>query len=393
MDLDTKTMEAISELREEVKKAIPNEEKMAKINEFLDTQEEKNQVLVTSLAESKEREVKANERMEAIEAELSRGNSNQKDVPWNESDEYKALNLFCKSGKGKLEDEMKALLRTDEETSGGVLVMSEMDDMIHKNIVEVSALRSIARVRTIASKTLEVPRRTAILTATYEGERQAAQKSTSEYAAESITAFRQTVTVPITEDLLMDSAFDMNAEIMSDAGEAFAQGEGLNFVKGDGVKKPEGFTINPEVLAAAFDASGSSTFSADDIIELAGALKVGYNPYYGFNRQTLAFIRTLKDGLGGYLWQPGLNGAPANTLNGLPYLVMQDMDDNGTNGNHPVVCGDFRRGYTIVDRTGMSVIRDDYTRKDEAIVEFNLRRWNSGQVILPEAIKLMKIVS
>jgi HK97 family phage major capsid protein len=55
--------------------------------------------------------------------------------------------------------------------------------------------------------------------------------------------------------------------------------------------------------------------------------------------------------------------------------------------------GDFRRGYTIVDRTGMSIIRDEYTLKKLAKVEFTMNRWNTGAVTLSDAIKLLKCSS
>jgi hypothetical protein len=41
----------------------------------------------------------------------------------------------------------------------------------------------------------------------------------------------------------------------------------------------------------------------------------------------------------------------------------------------------------------MSVVRDEFTQKKKAIVEFTMNRWNYGQVTLPEAIKLLEIKS
>ena len=44
---------------------------------------------------------------------------------------------------------------------------------------------------------------------------------------------------------------------------------------------------------------------------------------------------------------------------------------------------------TITDRTGLAVIRDEYSLKKKAAVEFTMNRWLTGQVILSEAIKLL----
>jgi len=270
------------------------------------------------------------------------------------------------------------------------LTTTELDNEIVKKITEISAIRSVARVRTISSKAMEIPVRDRILQATYEGETESNEDDTSGYSNETLNTFRQSVNVPITIDMLQDGEFDMEAEIMGDAGEAFAQGEGLNFVLGNGVKKPHGFAADTRVTSAARDSETSSVLSADDVILLTGDLKTGYNPMYAFNRRTLAFLRTLKSTTGDFLWQPGMNGPVANTLNGFQYLVAEDMPDIADNA-FPVAFADFRRGYTIVDRTGMSVVRDEVTRKKNAIVEFTINRWNYGQVTLPEAIKLLRI--
>ncbi len=384
-------MEAVKALRDEMESKSPNLEKIEKIEKVLEAQEKNNQELIikTKTAEKSEAEMK--ERMDALEIELARSAGAGDSEDYKDRDEYKALNAYCIAGD-RVESEQKQLLRTDNDASGGYLTSTELDTEITRKITEISAIRSVARVRTITSKALEMPVRAGILTATYEGEAEENEDDVSDYSNETLTTFRQTVNVPISLDMLMNGAFDMESEIMRDAGEAFAQGEGLNFVVGDGVKKPAGFVADARVVADARDGSGSSTFTADDVILLSGDLKVGYNPVYIFNRQTLAFIRTLKSDDGQFLWLPGLNGPVANTINGSPYLVAQDMPAIATDA-FPIAFGDFQRGYTIVDRTGMSVIRDEFTRKKKAIVEFTINRWNYGQVTLPEAITLLKTVS
>ena len=387
-----KVMEAVGELRKEVEKSAPDQEKIVKLEKTLEKFEENSQALVAeqkerdqATLEAKERADGLEEQVKALEMEIARGapgtEKNYKDAP-----EYKALEGFVITGSFA-DAEQKALMRTDSDTAGGYLVTSEMDNAIVKQIIEVSNIRAVARVRTIGSKTLEVPVRGSIPAATFEGEAEAGGESASGYKAESITAFRQTTTIPITMDMLMDSAFNMESEIMSDAAESFAQGEGANFVNGDGHKKPKGFLQDSRVDASRLS-STTGTVDADDIILLSGDLKTGYNATYVFNRRTLATLRTLKATDGNFLWQPGLNGVVANTINGHPYLIADDMPDLA-NGSKSIAFGDFLRGYTIVDRTGLSVIRDELTSKKQAIVEFTLNRWLTGQVVLPEAIKIL----
>lgn len=384
-------VESVSALRAEFEKKSPDFEKIANIEASLETFEEKSQTL---LAEQKTRDEKAlsleekatslEEQIKALEVEVARGGGSG-DLDYHDSPEYKALHGFVMTGSFA-DAEAKALLRTDSDTSGGFLVPVEMDNSITKKITEVSDIRSVARVRTIAAKSLEIPVRASIPTATYEGEAESGDDSTSGYENETLTTFRQTFTSPITMDMLMDAAFNMESEIMQDASEAFAQGEGANFVNGTGFKTPKGFLQDARVGGLTSTTSG--TIDADDVILISGELKVGYSPTYVFNRRTLAFLRTLKATDGNFLWQPGLNGVVANTINGFPYLIAEDMPDIAANSKS-IAFGDFLRGYTIVDRTGLSVVRDEFTQKKKAIVEFTLNRWNTGQVTLPEAIKII----
>lgn len=406
--------QAVTELRETVEKKSVDHDKVERIQAFLDTHEEKfNQPLVRAQAQAAQHaedikelqekleaagatEAEAKARIDALELEIARA-AKPVDRSYKESDEYKAYNAFVQIGLVGMDQDQKALLRSDSATEGGVLLMTEMDTEITKKIVEIDGIRSVARVRSTGSKTLVIPIRNTIPVAQYEGEAEEGPESTSTYEAETITPYRQTFTVPITQDMLQDSAFDMESEISQDSAEAFAYGEGNGFVLGTGHKQPEGFAANAVLQAAARETAASGVLDPNAIILLTGDLKVGYNPVYVMNRRTLATIRTFRgdaaaagDQAGQYLWMPGLNGPAGNTLNGYPYILANSMPDIA-GGAFSIAFGDFRRGYTIVDRTGMIIVRDEYTQKKKAIVEITMNRWNTGRVMLTEAIKLLKI--
>ena len=365
---------------------------LVKIQTDLNKQEDVNQELLKSISEREKKEVDFKDRIDTLEIALARGDHSGNDKDYHESPEYKAMNQLCILSDAHLDDEQKQLLRTDDNVSGGYLVMGEMDNTIIKKITEISNIRGIARVRTIASKTIEMPTRTSILTSAFEGEAEAGIDSTSLYGSEQIVPFRQSVTVPITKDMLMDANFDMESEILGDASEAFAQNEGAFHVGGDGFKKPEGFLVDPTILGNLRISSTSGVIEAADVILLTGDLKTGYNPTYVMNRRTLADLRTKVSTDGVFLWQPGLNGPVANTINGFPYILANDMPDIAGD-SLSIAFGDFLRGYTIIDRTGVSVVRDEVTRKREAIIEFTIHRWTTGQVTLPEAIKVLKTLT
>lgn len=388
-------MEALNGLREEVKKNIPDLKRMEEMNSFLDGLEEANQKAAQEQTEAKQKQLELEEKLAGLEVELARRINTDGTKSYRESEEYKALEAFCIGGDSALyemEAEMKQTLRTDIDGQGGFLVPEEMDTVILKKITEISPVRSVARVRTTAGKSLTIPVRATIPTAEYEGEAEQGEDDNSTYESETITPYRLTYTSPITADMLMDSAFDMESEIMADAGEAFALREGNRFILGTGVKQPGGFLADARVTDAFRTTSTSGSLLAEDIIRVTGDLKTGYDPYFMFNRRTLALLRTERSTTGQFIWQPGINGVVQNTIAGEPYVVANDMPDVAS-GALPVAYADFLRGYTIVDRTGMSVIRDEVTQKRRAIIEFTMRRYNTGKVVLPEAITGLRIAA
>jgi len=78
-------------------------------------------------------------------------------------------------------------------------------------------------------KTLNVPVRTGIPSALFEGELEEGGDSQSAYGSEALTAHALQVTTPVTRDQLNFAGFDMANEIQRDAVLAFAQAKAETF--------------------------------------------------------------------------------------------------------------------------------------------------------------------
>lgn len=400
---DKKTVQDVLDAVKEVRKiaeekGIDSPEFKAlseRVDDVFKKDEEAHQKAIKEKAESDKKTLDLEAKVKDLEIEIVKGAASS-DVNHKEMPEYKALQQWFKGGVLSLDAEQGTLLkeaktmRMDDSTAGGATTTVEMDTELLKEITEISPVRQVSRVKTISKMVLMVPTRTGIPEAFYEGEAEQGQQSQSQYGSEQLVAHRLQTSVPITQDLLMDSQFDMQSQINQDVGEAMAFKEGNKFVLGTGVKQPEGFLVNPDIVAGASTSSTIGTIDPDDMVLLTGKLKVGYNPLYGFNRTTLAFLRTLKDGDGRYVWQANLTLSAPNEINGQPYALFQDMPDIAA-GNLSVIYGDFMRGYLVTDRTGMMIIRDDVTLAEKAIVKFVFHRWNHGQVVLSEAFVALKI--
>jgi HK97 family phage major capsid protein len=204
-----------------------------------------------------------------------------------------------------------------------------------------------------------------------------------------------------TASLLDDSVVDLDQWISGEVEAAFAEQEGAAFVSGDGTNKPKGFLSNTLVaesawawgkigytltgVAGAWPASNPS----DILIDTIYALKAGYrqNANWVMNRKTQGAIRKLKDADGNYLWQPPASPGSRAMLMGFPLVEAEDMPDIGADAT-PVAFGDFSRGYLVVDRAGVRVLRDPYSAKPYVL--FYTTKRVGGGVQDFDAIKLLK---
>lgn len=282
------------------------------------------------------------------------------------------------------------VLRITDDTTGGYLAPPEFVQEIIEAVVLVSNARSIVNVRQTANKSVRMPKRTGVFAAQRVTEQGTRSETTGlTFGLEEINAPEMYAIVDISNEDLEDSAFDLEQYIRDNASEQFAVLEGKEFVTGTGIGQMEGILTNPAI--ASVNSGNSATVSADGILGVFYALKTAYarNASFILNRTVMGSVRKLKDGVGQYLWVPGLPNGMPNTINGAPYVEMPDMPNEGANV-YPIAFGDWKRAYTMVDRIAMSFLRDPYTQGASGNVRMWFRRRGGGQVVLAEAIQKLK---
>jgi len=330
------------------------------------------------------------EKLASLETALSRPASG---VDTKAVDEYvKVFDKCMRKGKEALEpNEVKALTVSNDST-GGYLAPPEYLRELLKTVTEISPIRSIARVRTTAQRSIQVPKRATQFAAAWVAE-SGTRSETTGYTVglEEIPAHEMYALVDISEQDLEDSVFDLEAEMQLEFAEQFAKAEGTAHVSGNGVGQPFGFMSNGDVGEVV--SGHASTILADGLVSLTGGIKSEYakNGTFVFNRATLASIRKLKDTAGQYVFQAGfsLQGGATSTILGYPYVEATDMPSEGSN-TYPVAFGDFNRAYMVVDRVQMAVSRDPFTQATTGNVRYVARRRVGGQVVQAEAIVKQK---
>jgi len=363
------------------------EEKLKNIEADLDRFEDINQKL--TLAQQEQKQI--GEKLESMEAQMKRPEvgleSKQVDMS------VKAFDKWLRKGEKDMEPEEVKALTVNNDTGAGFLAPPEYVNELIKTITEISPLRTIARVRSTSQKSIQMPSRTATFSAAWVAE--AGTKSeTTGYTTqlEEIPTHEQYALVDISNQMLEDSVFNLEAEMQEEFATQLAKNEGTAFISGSAVGQPEGLLTNSSVGETVSGAGAALT--GDGLIDLVHAVKTPYGTGASmiFNRTTLAAIRKLKDTAGQYVFQAGmmLTAGVPNTILGYPYIEMPDMPDVAANA-YPVMFGDFSRGYMVVDRVNLSILRDPFTQASTGSVRYYCRSRVGGQVILAEALRKQKV--
>ena len=302
------------------------------------------------------------------------------------SDETKAFGNFLRRGVERMAPEEAKALTVANDASAGFLAPQETGAELIKLLTEFSPLRQYAKVINISGQSIVYPRRVTGTSASWVAE--IANRTASGMTFEQVTMTPQELATftDISNMLLEDNAYNLEGELLSDFAESFGKTEGLAFVKGTGVGQPVGIMTSTAIaeIKTGVAANFPATNPADVLIKMYHKIATTYaqSGVWMMNRNTLAIVRQWKDGNGRYLvLDPISEGAPS-TLLGRPVVEMFDMDDIGA-GNAPILFGDMS-GYRIVDRVGLSTLRDAYTLATNGQVRFHARKRVGADVTHPD---------
>jgi HK97 family phage major capsid protein len=297
--------------------------------------------------------------------------------------------------------EAKAL-SVGSDPDGGYLVPDETERAVNMALKAISPIRAIASVQQVSGSVYKRPFATSGTSTGWVGETAARPQTNTPVLAELSYPTMELYAMPAaTQSLLDDSVVNIDEWLAEEVRVAFAEQEGTAFVTGDGINKPKGFLTYTTVANSAWTwgnigyiASGAAgAFPASDpgdkLIDLVYAVKSPYraNAHFVMNRSTQSVIRKMKDGDGTYLWQPAAAAGEPATLLGYPVAESEDMPSIAAD-SLSIAFGDWKRGYLVVDRVGIRVLRDPYSSKPYVL--FYTTKRVGGGVHDFDAIKLMK---
>ncbi len=310
--------------------------------------------------------------------------------------EYKeAFSAYVKRGEEKA-------LQIGVAGDGGYVVPGEVETEITRLMTHISPIRAIAGVRQVSGSVYKRPITVTGPQTGWAGETASRPTTDSQMLAELSYPTTELYAMPAaTTAFLEDAAVDVGQWIADEVNAAFAAQETTAFVTGDGNNKPSGFLNGAKVeeaswswgnlgyLATGVSGAMPASNASDVLIDLVYALKAGYrqNANWVMNRKTQGALRKLKDADGNYLWQPAAAADGRASFMGFPLVEAEDMPNIGAD-SFSIAFGDFRRGYLIVDRQGVSVLRDPFSSKPYVL--FYTTKRVGGGIADYDAIKLLK---
>ena len=383
-------------------------EKRAKVwdaaKKFVDTHENENGILSaedTATYEKMEHDIEEltnaidrQQRADAIDAKLNLPTSDPiRNLPGKEK-ATTASKEYSKAFFGAMRSKFTNtadVLSVGVSADGGYTVPDEFADSIVEGLKEENVIRRLATTINTNSGTFKIPTAGDEAQATWVDESGAYTQTDVSFGQVTLSHHKLGAVIKATEELLNDSAFDMEDYIRRALIRSIGVGEEEAFINGTGVS-PQ--TDRPTGVIAG--ASGNltlgtaGTIKADDIINLIYSLAAPYRKKAVFltNDAILATVRKLKDGNGVYMWQPALTQGEPDRLMGYPIETSPQYPTIGaTAGTYvPMLFGDFS-WYYIAQRKAMSikVLNELYAINGQ--VGFLVSERVDGKVVLPEAIK------
>lgn len=305
---------------------------------------------------------------------------------------FKHLVKFWTNNLGP--DEAKDLL-AGRDTSGGYWVTPVMNARVQSILRETTPMRQVANVERISTGAMEFAIDDGEASAGWVGETEPRPVTdTPELGMQRVEVKEVYAKPRITQILLEDASVDVEDWLARKIADKFSRMENQAFVLGNGLKRPRGWLTYPNGVGRGnipqIPTGAAAAVTPDFFKRTPFNLKERYlnNAKWILNRATIATVSLFKEGgTNNYIWQPGLTNGLPNMIGGYPWVYGPDIPVEGAN-NLIGGFGDWKEAYTILDRLGITVLRDPYSSKP--YVEFYSRKRVGGDVINYEAIFIGK---
>ena len=285
--------------------------------------------------------------------------------------------------------EVRNALSEGVDSEGGYLVPDEFERTLVTSLADQNVMRGLVKVIQTTSGDRKIPVVSTHGTATWLDEGAPYSESDEAFSQVSLSAFKLGTFLKISEELLNDSAFDVETYLAGEFARRIGAAEEEAFLVGTGTGKPTGLLHASSGAQSSVTAAKATEITADELIDLHYSLRAPYrkNAVWLTNDTTVKAIRQLKDANGQYLWQPALTASTPDTVLGRPVHTSVFVPEIKA-GAKTVAFGDLSY-YWVADRQGRSFKRLNELFATTGQVGFLASQRVDGKLILPEAVKVL----
>lgn len=324
-----------------------------------------------------------------------------------------AFEAYLRKGFGEMGPTDRKTLSGGVDSAGGFTIPEDYHVELIKKIATLATVRANCRVVQTSRDMAQWPKihyttddkYTSGVRLTWTGEVPASASShrvtDPTFGLYTIPVHTAMASMPITNNLLEDSAFDIVGVSSDLLAEAFALGENDAAWNGNGIARPHGILAevdDTDLNGPRSVVSGTaSTLTADGVIDLVYALPAQYeaNAKLYMAKGTEKVVRKLKDKDDNYLWpvwpQVGGFGVAPREVLGFP-AIRDEFIPAVAAGSYPIVFGDLT-GYIMLDRVGIAIQRLSELYAETNITLLLARKRVGGQVVQPWRIKVQKVAA
>lgn len=305
--------------------------------------------------------------------------------------EYRqALFTYFRQGINGIGPNEFRALEVGQNSEGGYTVDTEFEKQIIDFLVEENVMRSLCTVvQTSSNRNIPIVSSSGVAE-WVEEEGNVPTTHDPAFGQKQLKAYKLSDIIKASEELLMDSEFDLASFLAGQFARKFGLAEEEAFINGDGNGKPTGF------LASSEEGTSGGALTGDALITLFHSLVRGYRQRASFLMAdgTAANVRSLREGTGdevggasrgNYLWQPGLQAGQPDLLLGRPVFTSPGMPADAS-GNKTVAFGDFNFVW-IGDRGGRTFQRLNELYAANGQVGFKATQRVDAVLTQPSAVK------
>ncbi len=201
----------------------------------------------------------------------------------------------------------------------------------------------------------------------------------------------------VSDELMEDSQFGLEAYLATRAAERKTEIEETAFLSGTGNGQPFGILTRINGATGTpqrFTTANIGAINGDDFLRIMFALQRRHrrNASFVVGTQALLAARLLKDANNNYIWQPGLQAGDPDMIVGKPVIESPELalDMPVAGGNDVAICGELRR-YRVLRRLQMQVKRLEELRALTDEVGFRFRWRTGGDVMRLEGFRSLRV--